>query len=495
MTSTTAPRERANSMTGQMGSAPPQHEAVAAQEKIPERQRGIFNFLTWPFFLAPVMADPHVVGGFVRAAMASEEQARLQAQADLNADPSGELPALTDHSNSVDEPTPSQSSAGASELPTPRFELREPPDGNEPSEQAQARSTADNDVQSPSSGGGGALQAPEQIQTGMRAGDAAVRVDHASGSATSPTILGSELFTASLANLPGAGIATPFQALDQAARIDLAQLIDGISALPNATLSGDVISEIAQSATALATRLVQDTEDTVRDASALVVSGSDPLQVVLDTILAPAQSVQTIVELDEIRDLAGLRKLAAPQELLQGLVSAIPDLSLEPDEAVSDLVDKIASSPISSALNTVADGIGPATETLVQTVDASLDELAKGISTPVDALTSSLASLPGAVIATPLQALDQAARVDLAHTIDGMSALSNAVSDGVVSEIPQSATALVTSVVQDTVDTAREASSLVVSPTEPLQVALDTLLVPVQSAQTIVELAEEQKSR
>ena len=86
------------------------------------------------------------------------------------------------------------------------------------------------------------------------------------------------------------------------------------------------------------------------------------------------------------RSLADLGSLAAPEKLSRGAEPAIRDFGIVPEETVSELVGKVTASPVSPALNAVADGSEPVTETLEQTADASLGEVAKGAartSTPV----------------------------------------------------------------------------------------------------------------
>lgn len=351
----------------------------------PERQRGLFNFLTWPFFLAQLFAAEEFFGGMFRPALAQGEEqaktARQQEDADKGYDTELNGPAqkLGGAEDGVADPA-TDAMAGLTDA---QFDASGDPAKPDESNDGQQASAAGNSDASSSGSSGVAPVSPAHFGAGLDSVAAA-------GSGTSPLLLSPNDASGDLARLLEASptlIGTPNVSLVEAIRPLVGEMTEAVTDLP---------ADLLQQTTPvfeLVDPIINTATDAVTDVAGIAVNIAEPvLQVV-----RPALDVAT----DAVSDIADVAlNTAAPvigaaQPVLHATTDAFAHVARDAFETADSTIDTIH--PALSATEALIDVAGDVAENVGVVAEAGSSPLHAAVS-----VTSELAILPlasGGIIA------------------------------------------------------------------------------------------------
>jgi hypothetical protein len=403
-----------------------------------QRERGLFNFLTWPFLLAQVFLAEEFLGGGARAATADDEQARTARsgqidgsgmEADLAA-AGRRLRGGEEDETSVDPEAQLQ--------PADRTELREgEPLPAGPDEQWAAGKEAL--VAGASGGGGGGgneseAQAPANGEEG-RVGLSELGAETAAldavpvGSSSALSLLnpGGALPIETVVSLaPGGVIQSALPLLDSVGPL-AAAATDAVSDLVAGTVNGavSVLAAVPQTLTGLA-QSVDDVAGNVIPTVASVVEGVAP------TLSAATNAAGDLV-VATVNDAVSV--LAGVPQTLTGLAGSVDDVAGNVIPTVASVVEDVA--PTLSAVTHAAGDLVAGTVNDATSVLAALPQT-------LTELAGSVGDVAGNVIQTVSPVVDGVAPTVSAVTNAAGDMMANTVNDATsaLAAVPQTLTGL-----------------------------------------------------
>ena len=375
-----------------------------------QKERGLFNFLTWPFLLAQMFAAEEFLSGGPRTAAADEERAKLaNTGQNKGSGAEGDLPAA---SGSLRGASEDESSAVPETRldPGDRGELRESRPLEPGPDERWATYKQDAAAGGGGSGGGGGGgesgdQAPANIDnTGAGLPDLASDAD---SSGAGPLGSASAL---SLLNPAGALPLQTLASLDPGSVIQSAlPVIDGIGPLATAitNAANDVVADTVDSITSALTSVPQTLTGLVEPVNDIAGNVVQTVSSVVDGV-APALTAATDAATDLVANtVSGAAPiLAAVPRALTGLVEPVNDIAGTAVQTFSSVVDGVTpvlTAATGAATDLVADtvsGVAPilaAAPQALTAVSSAAGNVVQGLEPILDATSPALAGITDAI--------------------------------------------------------------------------------------------------